>query len=108
MKTFEEIWALLNPKTDYQQLRGKCRLLWNSFSEDKQETVYQRIEEKKNRKEFVDYNPLFAIQKNSNPAAEKKQILSFNDYYNLYGTTEPRDGWQQANPTGNKVIYIKN
>ena len=39
--------------------------------------------------------------------------MIFNNYgrcsvsYARYHTTEPRDGWQMANPTGNKVIYVK-
>ena len=102
---FNELWALLQPKTDYDQLRGKCRDLWNSFSPDKQQVVYCRIEEKKKRREFVDYNPLFAIKKNSAPA--KPQVLSYADYYARYGTTEEKDGWEMKNPTGNKVIYVK-
>ena len=105
MYTFEELWALLQPKSDYDQLRGKCRQLWNSFSPDKRQVVYCRIEEKKNRKEFLDYNPLFAIRKNN--IEPRRQILSFNDYYIRYGTTQETDGWHMANPTGNKVIYVK-
>jgi len=79
--------------------------LWESFSSDKQDYIYSRIEEKKKRKEFVDYNPKFAIEKNS--AAPKPQEMSFYDYYVKYGTTEERDGWKMQNPTGNKVIYVK-
>ena len=105
MKTFNELWALLAPKIEYEQLKGKCRILWTSFSPEKQQYVYCRIEEKKNRKEFVDYNPLFAIEKNS--AAPRKQTMSYADYYRIYGTTEEQDGWKMANPTGNKVIYVK-
>ena len=106
MRTFNDIWALLEPKIEYEQLKGKCRNLWNSFSSDKQDYVYARIEKKKNRKEFVDYNPLFAIEKNS--AAPQPQVLSYADYYAKYGTTEERDGWHMQNPTGQKVIYVKN
>ena len=106
MKTFEELLTLLQPKEDYDQLRGKCRILWNSFSPDLQEEIYCRIEQKKNRKEFVDYNPLWAIEKNSAPP--KREVLSYDEYYRLYHTTEEQDGWKMANPTGNKVIYIKN
>ena len=105
MKTFNDIWALLEPKIEYEQLKGKCRNLWESFSSDKQDYIYSRIEEKKKRKEFVDYNPKFAIEKNS--AAPKPQEMSFYDYYAKYGTTEERDGWKMENPTGNKVIYVK-
>ena len=105
MYSFDDLLALLKPKQEYDQLRGKCRSLWNSFSPEKQKYIYCRIEEKKNRKEFVDYNPLFAIKKNS--AAPQPQTLSYADYYARYGTTEEKDGWKMANQTGNKVIYVK-
>ena len=106
MKTFNEIWALLAPKIEYEQLKGKCRDLWNSFSPDKQDYVYSRIEEKKKRKEFVDYNPKFAIEKNS--AAAKPQILSYDAYYAKYGTTEEQDGWQRVYEADKKrTIYVK-
>lgn len=105
MKSFNEIWSLLAPKRDYEQLKGKCRNLWNSFSPDKQDYVYSRIEQKKNRKEFVDYNPLFAIEKNS--AAPKQETLSFNDYYAKFGTTEEQNGWRRVFlPNEQKTIYV--
>lgn len=105
MYNFENLWALLSPKTDYDQLKGKCRLLWNSLTPELQKAIFCRIEEKKNRKEFVDYNPLFAIKKNS--AAPKPQTMSYQQYYATFGTTEEKDGWHMANPTGNRVIYVK-
>ena len=55
---------------------------------------------------FVDYNPYFAIMKNSQLMSQR-QVLSYSDYYARFGTTEPRDGWHMENPTGNKVIYVK-
>ena len=27
------------------------------------------------------------------------QVMSYNDYYAKFGTTEERDGWKMANPT---------
>ena len=106
MYTFDDLLALLKPKPEYDQLRGKCRNLWNSFSPEKQQFIYCRIEEKKNRKEFVDYNPLWAIRKTI-PKKQPPQILSMSEYYEKFGTTEEQDGWRMENPTGNKVIYVK-
>ena len=36
-----------------------------------------------------------------------RQTMSYAQYYAKYGTTEERDGWKMANPTGQKVIYVK-
>ena len=105
MYSFDELWTLLQPKRDYDQLKAKWLTLWNSFSPDKQQFIYLRIEQKKNRKEFVDYNPLWAIEKNN--VAPRKQILSMDEYFKRYDTTAETDGWKMVNPTGNQVIYVK-
>ena len=55
---------------------------------------------------FVHYDPLRAMEENARPP--RLQTLSYADYYARYHTTAPRDGWQMANPTGQKVIYVKN
>ena len=54
---------------------------------------------------FVHYDPLRAIKENAH--AMRQQTLSYAAYYKRYGTTEERDGWKMANPTGQKVIYVK-
>ncbi len=105
MKTFEEIISLLNPDEKYNPVLGQCQQLWASFSSEKQDFVYQVIKEKKERKNFVDYNPLFALKRTYR--ARQPQEMSYADYYAKYGTTEERDGWKMANPTGQKVIYVK-
>ena len=107
MYSFYEIWTLLEPKTEYANLINKCKELWESFSPEKQQEIFLKIEKKKLEKKFVDYNPLLAIRNNSIERSKPQQTLSYADYYACYGTTEPRDGWQMANPTGNKVIYVK-
>ena len=63
MKTFEEIISLLDPEEKYNPVLKQCQQMWESFSSEKQDFVYQAIKEKKERKEFVDFNPLFAIKK---------------------------------------------
>ena len=103
---FEEFWKIHNPKPEYAHMQNYCRKIWESLSPEKQKIICQNIRLKTEKGLFVDYNPYYAIQKNG--TLPRPQTLSFNDYYNQYGTTEPRDGWQMTNPTGNQVIYIKN
>ena len=105
MKTFEEIISLLNPDEKYNPVLRQCQQLWDSFSSEKQDFVYRVIKEKKERRDFVDYNPLFALKRTYR--AQQPQVMSFNDYYTRFGTTEEHDGWHMANPTGNQVIYVK-
>ena len=107
MKTFEELLGLLEPKKEYEPVLGRCQRLWESFSSEKQDLVYHRILEKKERKFFVDYNPLFAIEKNS--AAPKAQVLSYDAYYAKYGTTEEKDGWRRVFlKEQQRTVYVKN
>ena len=105
MKTFEEIMSLLNPDEKYNPVLRQCQQLWDSFSSEKQDFVYRVIKEKKERRDFVDYNPLFALKRTYR--AQQPQVMSFNDYYAKFGTTEEVKGWHMENPTGNQVIYVK-
>ena len=106
MKSFEEIISLLNPDEKYNPVLKQCQQLWESFSSEKQDFMYRTILEKKERKSFVDYNPLFAIEKNSAPP--RPQTLSYADYYRRYGTTLDTDGWhRQFLPEKQTTIYVK-
>lgn len=105
MRTFNELWELLSPKAEYANRRRACFELWNNLPENRQDVLYETISDKLSKGKFVDYNPLFAMKNNSQEP--RRQTMSFNDYYSKFGTTEEQDGWHMANPTGNKVIYVK-
>lgn len=105
MRTFNELWELLSPKAEYANRRRACYDLWNSLSENQQDALYDTISDKLSKGKFVDYNPLFAMKNNNQ---RQRQLLSMADYYAKYGTTSETDGWHMQNPTGNKVIYVKN
>ena len=115
-KTFQDLWALL-PLTKTFDTRGryeKCSRVWSDMSTDQRQHIYRLIENKLRNGAFVHPNPCFALddamQEDDTRQAKAKirHQLSFDEYYRRYGTTEPRDGWQMANPTGQKVIYVKN
>ena len=107
MSTFVHIWALLEPKLEYTNLMNKCKSLWDSFSLEEQRIIYRTIRKKKSEKIFVDYNPLLAIRHNI-PKKPTYRILSFNDYYTRFGTTEEQGGWKKIyQPEQQKTIYIK-
>ena len=100
--------------------------MWQELAPDVRLQIIADIKDKKANHEFVDHNPLFAIrryvealnqlqalpQAQGLPQAQAQlqprvQTLSYNDYYDKFGTTEEKDGWKMTNPTGNKVIYVK-
>ena len=107
MKTIDEIWALLAPEGEFKRRRGACERLWQGYEAGRQEEIYERIAGKLQRGEFVNANPYFAIEDNAAVHVPRRLTMSYNDYYKRYGTTEPQDGWHMENPTGNKVIYVK-
>jgi hypothetical protein len=106
MKTFIDIWQLLSPKAEYVNRMRACRELWDSLTENQQDNIFDLISDKLSKGKFVDYNPLFAIEKNA--VAAKPQILSYDAYYAKYGTTEEQDGWQRVYEADKKrTIYVK-
>ena len=73
---------------------------------EQQRYIYRTIRDRKKESLFVDYNPLFAIRRFSQP--RKPQTLSFNDYYIKFGTTEEQNGWRRVFiPEKQKTIYVK-
>lgn len=96
MTSFEYLWALLEPKKEYEPVRNRCLRLWETFPLEQQRRIYRTIRERKKESLFVDYNPLFAIQRFSQPP--KPQTLSFRDYYAKFGTTEEQNGWRMVRP----------
>ena len=98
MVTFFELWTLLEPKAEYANLFHHCRQLWYSWTPEKQEEVFLKIEKKKTEKRFVDYNPLLALLNNASERLKRQQTLTYQQYYAKYGTTEERDGWKMVKP----------
>ena len=106
MDYFNELWGLLRRHGSSAKREQECAEIWATYSPMQQQAIYDTIRNKLEKKRFVHYDPLRAIQENAQ--ALQSQTLSYADYYARYHTTEPRDGWRMANPTGNKVIYVKN
>ena len=63
MTSFEYLWELLEPKKEYEPLRKRCLQLWETFALEKQRQIYCTIRKRKKEHFFVDYNPLFAIER---------------------------------------------
>ena len=102
VEEFNRFWYLFSVDERLFPHRRACTLnLWMQMPPEKRSAIIEELERygpPPNR------NPYFYVQDFGKP---RTRTLSFNEYYARYGTTEPKDGWQMANPTGNKVIYIK-
>jgi len=109
MCSFQRIWALLKPQGEYKRRYRACERLWTGYAPEMQQRIFQLLEAAQQRGDWINPNPYFAIEDVALKEQRKprQQTLSYADYYARYHTTEPCDGWHMANPTGNKVIYIK-
>jgi hypothetical protein len=105
MNDFQQLWALLRQHGSSAKRETECTALWATYPPDLQQRIYATIRTKLEQGKFVHYDPVRALEENARPP--RQQTLSYADYYARYHTTEARDGWQMANPTGNKVIYVK-
>jgi len=105
---FDEFWTLVehHGRVAYYY-KNECEDLWRTLTQETQKAVCDAIRTKLQTGRFVHFIPVYAIRDNL-PKPPRIQTLSFNDYYKTYGTTEERDGWKMTNPTGEKVIYVKN
>ena len=98
---FEQYWTLIGGETNFANRKDAARDAWNTHPQ-KQSAIIQWLQI---HGRYPGRNPYFFIL---DFQVKKQQILSFAEYYARYGTTEEMDGWKQANPTGQKVIYVKN
>ena len=106
MSDFDELWSLLRKHGSSNKYEEECSRLWETYSPALRQAILNAIRTKLEQKRFVHYDPLRAIRENAQ--AIRSQTLSYADYYARYHTTEERDGWKMANPTGQRVIYVKN
>ena len=98
---FDEYWALFAADPDFANRRAATQRLWEQCAPERRRAIIDWL---KAAKPKCTRNPYFFIL---DFRAPRQQTLSYADYYAKYGTTEERDGWKMANPTGNKVIYVK-
>ena len=101
---FETYWALFKPDAQFENRRDATRIEWDASPPDKQHAVIAWL---RKHGAYKHRNPYFFIQ-DFRVRLNRQQVLSYADYYAKYGTTLERDGWKMENPTGQKVIYVKN
>lgn len=97
---FEMYWTLIGGDEQFANRKASAKQAWN----DHPEKHFAIITWLRAHGKYPGRNPYFFIL---DFQAKRRPTLSYADYYARYGTTEPRDGWHMENPTGNKVIYVK-
>ena len=101
MENFDLFWDLFDPDPEFNNRRRACRELWEKKGEQQQRAI---IEFLKSGKQRSSRNPYYFL---ADFRVRPAQVMSYADYYAKFGTTEEKDGWKMKNPTGQKVIYVK-
>ena len=99
---FDDYWELFAPDPEFANRRAATQRLWEQCVPDRRRAIIDWLKAGHTK---CTRNPYFFVL---DFRAPRKQTLTYAQYYAKFGTTEPRDGWHMANPTGNKVIYEKN
>ena len=105
MISFEQIWQLLYQHGASEKKREGTERYWRTLSAQQQQQVFSTISNKLREGKFVQYDPIRALRENLHRPL--RQTLTYQEYYERYGTTEPQDGWHMENPTGQQVVYVK-
>ena len=98
---FEQYWKSIGGDVNFADRKTAAEGAWNRCALDKQQAIMAWLQI---HGRYPGRNPYFFIL---DFQLKRRLVLSFNDYYAKFGTTEERDGWKQVNPTGQKVIYVK-
>ena len=106
MYQFNELWALFRQHGSSNKREAECAQLWEGYSQDLRDLLYETIRKKLELRKFVHYDPLRAMQENVE--AIRSQTLSYNAYYDRYHTTEERDGWVRTFiEKEQRTVYVK-
>ena len=101
---FAELIGMLNTRPMVPGKTAECLRLWETFTEQQQEQIFNTICAKLQAGKFVHYDPFKAIQDN----VPKVQIISADEYYRKYGTQANQDGWvRKFLPEEQRTIYVK-
>ena len=99
---FETYWTLIGGDVNFSDRKTAAEKIWSLCAPEKRQAIIEWLQR---HGRYPGRNPYFFIL---DFQVKRRQTLTFAQYYGRYGTTEERDGWKMANPTGNKVIYVKN
>ena len=101
---FEQYWQLIGGNVQFSDRKAATETLWAQHPE-KHDAIIQWLQK---HGQYTGRNPYFFIldfQVNK----KRRQELSFNEYYQRYGTTEEQGGWQrQFIPQQQTTIFVKN
>ena len=100
---FEQYWLLIGGDVNFHDRKTATETLWQQHPE-KHSAIIDWLQK---HGRYPCRNPYFFIL-DWQVRQQQPQILSFDDYYKRYGTTEEKDGWtKKFLPEERKTIYVK-
>ena len=72
MYNFYSLWLLLNPQGEYKRRRRGCERLWAGYDEPTRQRVFETLSAAKQRGDWINPNPYFAIAKAKVPKAVRR------------------------------------
>ena len=104
---FEELIRLLNTRPIVPGKTAECLRLWETFTGQQQEQIYNTIRAKLQAGKFVHYDPVLAVRDNA-PKPPRTIVITAEEYYRQYGTQENHDGWVRTFlPKEQRTVYVK-
>ena len=98
---FNLYWTLIGGDNNFANRKDSAEKAWSLCTPEKQQAIIDWLQK---HGRYPGRNPYFFIL---DFQTKRRQTLTYQQYYAKFGTTEPQDGWQMTNPTGNQVIYVK-
>ena len=103
MPTFEQLWQLFLDRGALANRRDETANIWNTYTPEQQQQIYDTITTKLNQGRFVHYNPQQAIRENAN-----KLRLSYAEPTNYFGRPLPRGlTFYRADYHGTRGLYTE-
>ena len=103
MPTFEQLWQIFLDRGALANRREETANIWNTYTPEQQQQIYDAITTKLNQGRFVHYNPLQAIRENAS-----KTQPSYAAPTNYFGRPLPRGfTFYRADYCGQRGLYTE-
>lgn len=105
---FDKISELLEKNGNvFWKYKDEAARAWSKYTIEEKRYIYSTIRKKINNGYFVSYLPHKAIDENA-PRSSRHQVMSYDEYYKKYGTTEEVDGWKRVyKPEERTTVYYR-
>ena len=99
---FEQYWQLIGGSVNFSDRKTAAEKVWSLCPPEKQRAIIAWLQ---THGRYTGRNPYFFIL---DFQIKRSQVLTMNEYYTRFGTTEEQDGWRREfRPEEQRTVYIK-